>query len=164
LFISDNGPPFINSKTTFLEAGVRLPVLRRVPGQDVALVNQKMIPYIGILPTLLAWAGTELRSKLSASDVKAPVQRGRSMLPIATSSKITGLSPERSKVSRSHTFHEITNYYPTRFLRTARHKYDRNICWKSAGNSISLLLWTFMPAFLLRAYATKSERHIAIFK
>jgi N-sulfoglucosamine sulfohydrolase len=30
----------------------------------------------------------------------------------------------------SHTFHEITNYWPTRFLRTPRYKYHRNVAWQ----------------------------------
>jgi N-sulfoglucosamine sulfohydrolase len=38
--------------------------------------------------------------------------------------------PDWDKVYGSHTFHEITNFWPTRFLRTRRYKYHRNVAWK----------------------------------
>ncbi|KAH6999540.1 alkaline-phosphatase-like protein [Ilyonectria destructans] len=74
LFLSDNGPPFINSKTTLFEAGVQLPFLMRA--------------------------------------------LGRSMLPIAHCKE---LQPSWDCVFRSHTFHEITNYRPTRYMSDSRY-------------------------------------------
>ncbi|KAJ9261715.1 hypothetical protein DTO195F2_3973 [Paecilomyces variotii] len=128
LFLSDNGPPFINSKTTLYDAGVRLPFLLRVPGSDSTsssgIVNSNIISYIDILPTFLDWAGHGDRP---IGDGHAGPRRGRSLLPIVHSTEI---HLDRSHVFGSHTFHEVTNYWPTRFMRTHKYKYHRNVCWK----------------------------------
>jgi N-sulfoglucosamine sulfohydrolase len=124
LFLSDNGPPFINSKTTLYEAGVRLPFLLRAPGiASRGLVNSNLVSYIDVLPTLLNWAG---HGALNAP--KGMLQRrGRSILPIINSSEpVEGWD----HVFGSHTFHEVTNYWPTRYMRNRRFKYHRNVCWK----------------------------------
>ncbi|KAL1870611.1 hypothetical protein Plec18167_007375 [Paecilomyces lecythidis] len=127
LFLSDNGPPFINSKTTLYDAGVRLPFLLRVPSSGSAstgIVNPNIISYIDILPTFLDWAGHGDRP---TGDGHAGPRRGRSILPVVHSTEI---HPNRSHVFGSHTFHEVTNYWPTRFMRTRKYKYHRNVCWK----------------------------------
>lgn len=121
IFMSDNGPPFLNSKTTLYDAGIRLPLIIRQPGCGSGSRNPNMVSYIDILPTILDWAGYK--------DVKQtdPPRLGRSLLPIMASPTI---DESWTRVFGSHTFHEITNYYPTRFLRTTRYKYHRNVAWK----------------------------------
>ena len=121
IFTSDNGPPFLNSKTTLFDAGIRLPLLMKCPGFSADVVNPNMVSFIDILPTLLDWA--EYRKPQTAE----PKRRGRSLLPILTSSLARD---DWTQVFGSHTFHEITNYYPTRFVRTTQYKYHRNIAWK----------------------------------
>ncbi|RGP71248.1 n-sulfoglucosamine sulfohydrolase [Fusarium longipes] len=123
LFLSDNGPPFINSKTTLFEAGVRLPFLMRATGFTAKNVNPNLVSYVDILPTFLDWAG---HSNV-ASQAGYVQRKGRSILSIAGSSEP---QPGWDHVFGSHTFHEITNYWPTRFMRNRRFKYHRNICWK----------------------------------
>ncbi|KKY21959.1 putative n-sulfoglucosamine sulfohydrolase [Diplodia seriata] len=124
LFLSDNGPPFINSKTTLFEAGVRLPFLLRAPGISApGSVNPNLVSYVDILPTFLDWAGHG-----GANAPQGRIQRrGRSILGVLAKE-----SPDEawSHVFGSHTFHEITNYWPTRFMRNRRFKYHRNVCWK----------------------------------
>ncbi|RGP68708.1 n-sulfoglucosamine sulfohydrolase [Fusarium sporotrichioides] len=123
LFLSDNGPPFINSKTTLFEAGVRLPFLMRAPGLTTRNTNPNLVSYVDILPTFLDWAG-----HASMPSQPGCIQRkGRSILSIAGYSEY---QPGWDRVFGSHTFHEITNYWPTRFMRDRRFKYHRNICWK----------------------------------
>ncbi|KIK53261.1 hypothetical protein GYMLUDRAFT_49427 [Collybiopsis luxurians FD-317 M1] len=120
IFLSDNGPPFINSKTTLYDAGVRLPLIVRSPGSASSVVNPNLISYVDILPTILDFAG--------AKEKNNNLERlGRSFLPILASAD--DLS-DWDKVYGSHTFHEITNYWPTRFVRTRRYKYHRNIAWR----------------------------------
>ncbi|KAK2808591.1 hypothetical protein FQN50_004623 [Emmonsiellopsis sp. PD_5] len=118
VFMSDNGPPFVNSKTTLYDAGVRLPLIIRRPGGDPGVKNPNMISYIDILPTFLDWVGhPEVRGK----------RQGRSFLSIMDQNdQVAGWDT----VFGSHTFHEVTNYYPTRYMRTRRFKYHRNIAWK----------------------------------
>jgi N-sulfoglucosamine sulfohydrolase len=117
VFVSDNGPPFLNSKTTLYDAGVRLPLIVRVPGWRAA-VNPTLVSFVDLLPTWLDFAGIR---------VGQSTRRGRSLLPLVSSDEI---EPGWLEVFGSHTFHELTNYYPTRFVRTKRYKYHRNVCWK----------------------------------
>ncbi|RSH91370.1 hypothetical protein EHS25_009669 [Saitozyma podzolica] len=117
VFVSDNGPPFLNSKTTLYDAGVRLPLIVRVPGRRAA-VNPTLVSFVDLLPTWLDFAGIR---------VGQSTRRGRSLLPLVSSDEI---EPGWLEVFGSHTFHELTNYYPTRFVRTKRYKYHRNVCWK----------------------------------
>ncbi|KAL1888216.1 hypothetical protein Sste5346_009690 [Sporothrix stenoceras] len=125
LFMSDNGPPFINSKTTLYEAGIRLPFIVRAPGLVTpgGCVSNNLVSYIDILPSMLDWAG---HPGLPAVDGRLH-RRGRSFLPILDCEVD---NPAWSHVFGSHTFHEITNYWPTRFMRNRRYKYHRNVCWK----------------------------------
>jgi N-sulfoglucosamine sulfohydrolase len=121
VFLSDNGPPFLNSKTTLYDAGVRLPLIINHPQGMPGVRNPNFVSFIDILPTFLDWAGNATTSNTTSQRL------GRSILPILNES-----SPQEgwTQVFGSHTFHEITNYYPTRFIRTTRYKYHRNIAWK----------------------------------
>ena len=119
VFLSDNGAPFINSKTTLYDAGIRLPLIVRSPNHSKGVVSSNLVSYIDILPTLLDWAGhAELKGE----------RLGTSILSILS---INGEEPQwQNHVFGSHTFHEVTNYFPTRVLRTKRYKYHRNVAWK----------------------------------
>lgn len=117
-FLSDNGAPFLNSKTTLYDAGVHLPLIMRRPGGEAGVANPNLVSFTDILPTFLDWAGIE---------ADPGPRRGRSLLPIIGE---TRLLPDWQQVFGSHTFHEITNYWPTRFMRTPRHKYHRNVAWQ----------------------------------
>ncbi|KAI9928698.1 hypothetical protein MW887_001915 [Aspergillus wentii] len=123
IFLSDNGPPFLNSKTTLYDAGIHLPLIIRQPGGAREVKNQNLISFTDILPTILDWAGYREPPDASPS----PQRKGQSLLPILSNPSVEG---NWEKVFGSHTFHEITNYYPTRFIRTNRYKYHRNIAWK----------------------------------
>lgn len=122
IFLSDNGPPFLNSKTTLYDAGVCLPLIIRQPGSPSAVVNPNMVSYVDILPTILDFVGAGL--SVTASDKR---RLGRSVLPVL--SETTEL-PDWDEVYGSHTFHEVTNYWPTRFVRNRRYKYHRNLAWR----------------------------------
>lgn len=126
VFMSDNGPPFINSKTTLYDAGVRLPLLVRAPGHTPGVTNQHMVSWLDMLPTFLDWAGHAGRQPAEGFHGPRP---GRSLLPIIDRTGID-VDPSWSRVFGSHTFHEITNYWPTRYMRDRRYKYHRNVCWR----------------------------------
>jgi N-sulfoglucosamine sulfohydrolase len=115
LFLSDNGIPFPNSKTTLYEAGTRLPLLVRAPGLTRAgSTCQAMVNWADITPTLLEWSGA------SGPDYSL---HGRSFLEPLRNPSAAGWD----QVFFSHTFHEITMYYPVRGTRTRRYKYLRNL-------------------------------------
>jgi N-sulfoglucosamine sulfohydrolase len=117
LFLSDNGIPFPGAKTTLYDAGIHLPLIVCKPGQKKQdVVNGAMVSWVDILPTLLEWAG-----------VKAPASlAGRSFLGILEEENPKGWD----RVYASHTFHEVTMYYPVRAVRTRTHKYIRNLAHK----------------------------------
>ncbi|KAJ5187843.1 Alkaline phosphatase-like alpha/beta/alpha [Penicillium cf. viridicatum] len=59
--------------------------------------------------------------------VSLPYRIGRSILPVLAE---TSPLEDWGQIFGSHTFHEITNYWPTRMMRNRRYKYHRNIAWR----------------------------------
>ncbi|KAJ5885494.1 hypothetical protein N7495_010004 [Penicillium taxi] len=119
IFISDNGPPFINSKTTLYDAGTHLPLIIRHPKVSPA-VSPNLISWVDILPTILDFTGHPAAHDRSK-------RLGRSILPLLGNSSSL---EEFNQVFGSHTFHEVTNYWPTRYIRDRRFKYHRNLAWR----------------------------------
>ncbi|TKA24532.1 hypothetical protein B0A50_06690 [Salinomyces thailandicus] len=130
IFVSDNGAPFVNSKTTLYDAGVRLPLLVYQPGSKGGVINPNMVSFLDILPTCIDWAGVKGEDIRTENTGKSPPRRGASFLPIISQSQTLPNEQWRQHVFGSHTFHEIQNYWPTRFLRNHRYKYHRNIAWR----------------------------------
>lgn len=119
LYISDNGAAFPQAKTTLYEPGMRLPCILKAP--DAAMRGgtcDGLITWADITPTLLAYAGAA---------VDPAAFHGRSFCPIVNAREP---SDWRDEIYASHTFHEITNYYPMRVIRTKRFKFIWNIAWK----------------------------------
>ena len=119
LFISDNGIAFPGSKTTLYEPGMCLPAIMRWPQQKARGVrSEAMISWVDLAPTLLDFAKVQpnLPYKL----------HGRSFMSVVDEPAAKGWD----EVFASHTFHEITMYYPMRVLREGRHKLIWNIAWK----------------------------------
>lgn len=113
VFVSDNGIPFPNAKTNLYEAGTRLPFIVRAPRQTRrGLVNNAMVSFTDLAPTFLDWAGAP------------PAEmHGRSFLPVLEQENPSGWD----QVFMSHSFHEVTMYYPMRAVRTRQFKYIRNL-------------------------------------
>ena len=125
VFLSDNGPPFINSKTTLYDAGVHLPLIMRDPDLiPPGIVSPNMVSYIDLIPTFLDYTGN---ASLNFPSNKLTIRRGRSLIPIIAETKPL---PDWSHIFGSHTLHEIANYWPTRFMRDRRFKYHRNLAWQ----------------------------------
>lgn len=115
VYLSDNGIPFPGAKTTVYEPGVRLPCVVRDPFQEQrGYVCNAMINWADITPTLLDYAG--------ALPENAPFH-GRSFRAVLGEENPAGWD----EVYASHTFHEVTMYYPMRAVRTRRHKLIWNI-------------------------------------
>ncbi|CAG9978373.1 unnamed protein product [Clonostachys byssicola] len=132
IFVSDNGSPFVNSKTTLYDAGVRLPLIVRCPreGNEAGAVNPNMVSFLDIVPTCIGWAGKTDAEIATSNTGKSPQRLGRSFLQILHATEMLPSEEWTQHVFGSHTFHEIQNYWPTRFMRTKRFKYHRNIAWK----------------------------------
>ncbi len=115
IYISDHGPPWPGAKTTLYEPGMHSPLIVRSPDQAKrGVACDAMVSWADLTPTLLEIAGA-----------KPPKYRlhGRSFLPVLERERTSGWD----EVYASHTFHEITMYYPMRVVRTRRWKLILNL-------------------------------------
>jgi N-sulfoglucosamine sulfohydrolase len=118
IYISDNGIAFPGAKTTVYEPGIRLPCVVRNPfTRKKGIVTNAMVTWADITPTILDFAQA-LPEK--------PNFHGRSFLSILEKENPEGWD----EIYASHTFHEITMYYPMRVVRTRRYKLIWNIAHK----------------------------------
>ena len=116
VYISDNGMPFPGAKTSVYEASLRLPCVVRDPGaKKRGVVNEAFVSWVDITPTILEFAGVKPIGKVKL--------QGRSFLPILDETKPAGWD----EVYASHTFHEVTMYYPMRVVRSGQYKLIWNI-------------------------------------
>jgi N-sulfoglucosamine sulfohydrolase len=114
VFISDNGIPFPGAKTGVYEPGLRLPCIVRDPDATRrGVVSEAFVSWVDITPTILDFAGVRGRTR----------RQGRSVLPILAEPKPN----DWDEIYASHTFHEVTMYYPMRVVRSGRYKLIWNI-------------------------------------
>jgi len=118
MYISDNGMAFPGAKTTVNEPGIKLPCIIKDPTNSVkGITNNAMISWVDLTPTILDMAKVNYREK----DF-----HGKSFKNI-----IPEKNPEGwNEVYASHTFHEITMYYPMRVVRSDNYKLIWNIAWR----------------------------------
>jgi N-sulfoglucosamine sulfohydrolase len=115
IYISDNGIPFPGAKTTIYDSGIRMPMIVCSPTLNKNnFVNQSMISFVDLVPTILDWTTTE------GPEYELP---GKSFMSILDKEKPSGWD----EVYQSHTFHEITMYYPMRAVRTRKFHYIHNL-------------------------------------
>jgi N-sulfoglucosamine sulfohydrolase len=132
IYMSDHGAAFAGAKTTVYEAGLRSPLIVRHPRVARRGVRSNaMISWIDITPTIVSFAGG--RSPLYGQPIElvelrdqVPAQHGfhgRSFLPVLEQDSPQGWD----EVNASHTFHEVTMYYPMRVVRDRKFKLIWNI-------------------------------------
>ncbi len=115
IYVSDNGIAFPGAKTTLYEPGMNLPCVVREPfAGKPGIVTDAMVNWADIVPTVLDFAGVEVGEKNV---------HGRSFLPVLQGAPSSGWD----EVYASHTFHEVTMYYPMRVVRERRYKLIWNI-------------------------------------
>lgn len=115
IYISDNGIAFPGAKTTLYEPGMNLPCIVRTPWQkSKGITTDALINYADLAPTILDFANAAPR------DYEF---HGRSFQPVLEREHTTGWDTTYA----SHTFHEITMYYPMRVVRERRFKLIWNI-------------------------------------
>ena len=113
IYISDNGMAFPGAKTTLYEAGMQLPCIAKLPNQKVEKVSNTMISWADLTPTILDVAGAIESDTLF---------QGLSFLPA-----LEGNAMDRPEIYASHTFHEVTMYYPMRVIRGEKYKLLMNL-------------------------------------
>ena len=115
MYISDNGIAFAGAKTTLYEPGMRLPCIIRDPISGRRNTeSDAMISWVDITPTILDYAGA-LKEDASF--------HGHSFKATVGKDHVDGFD----EVYASHTFHEITMYYPMRVVRNRHYKLIWNL-------------------------------------
>lgn len=118
IYISDNGIAFAGAKTTVYDPGIRLPFILKTPWQEnKGIVNNAMLSWVDLTPTILDIAGI---------DPLKLILHGKSFKGILEQEKPEGWD----KIYASHTFHEITMYYPMRVVQDRRYKLIWNVAWQ----------------------------------
>jgi N-sulfoglucosamine sulfohydrolase len=118
IYMSDNGVPFPGAKTTVYEPGLNLPCIVRNPAaKKRGVVSEAFVSWVDITPTILDFAGVK--------PARLRKLHGRSFLPVLEQEKPDG----RDEVFASHTFHEVTMYYPMRVVRSGKFKLIWNIAY-----------------------------------
>lgn len=150
VFLSDNGPPFPGAKTTLYDPGMRLPLIVRDPSlPKQGVVSDAMVSWVDLTPTVLDYCGV-------TPTAQSPIQPAENKGSRTTERQNPGRNPTRTvrpnggqpvtfagrsylsavggqnddkfrEVRASHTFHEITMYYPMRVLVQDNYKYIFNV-------------------------------------
>jgi N-sulfoglucosamine sulfohydrolase len=115
IYISDNGVAFPGAKTTLYEPGMKLPCIVRRPGQQKkGITCDALINFADLAPTICDFAGAlSGQNTFQSRSFKAVLEQEH---------------PKGWDVTyASHTFHEITMYYPMRVVRERKYKLIWNI-------------------------------------
>ncbi len=146
VFTSDHGMAFAGGKTTVYEPGLRVPFVVRDPYVEKrGFETDAMISHIDITPSLVDFAGGlnkknngpkiwtnpkrywQKRGMFQGDNLDGELEfrswHGKSWMPV-----VKGDADEHhDAIFASHTFHEITMYYPMRVVRDKKFKLIWNI-------------------------------------
>ncbi len=115
IYISDNGVAFPGAKTTLYEPGMNLPCIVRNPLQkNKGITCNALINFADLAPTIMDFAeALPQKSEFQGKSFKSVLERE---------------NPWGWDITyASHTFHEITMYYPMRVVRERRYKLIWNL-------------------------------------
>lgn len=133
VYTSDHGMAFPGGKTTVYEGGLRVPFIVRNPYSKAQGTEcNALISHVDITPTMLNFAGG-LDRKTGAAKAEIATRPGRKPQPYVFHGKswlevLDKENPEGwDEIRASHTFHEITMYYPMRVVRNREYKLIWNI-------------------------------------
>ncbi|HUT46056.1 MAG TPA: sulfatase, partial [Sedimentisphaerales bacterium] len=115
IYISDNGVAFPGAKTTLYEPGMNMPCIVRSPQQEKkGIACDALVNFADLAPTIVDFAGAlSGNNSFQGKSFKMALEQEH---------------PEGWDVTyASHTFHEITMYYPMRVVRQRRYKLIWNI-------------------------------------
>ncbi len=142
LFLADNGPPFPGAKTTLYDPGARLPLIVRDPTQPRRGTTDALVAWTDITPTILDWCGVTPkpappvapRENGGGPEGARPAKNAKAQ-PVTFHGRsfVKALSDEHAakngfgEIFGSHTFHEVTMYYPMRSVISGRYKLIFNI-------------------------------------
>lgn len=138
IYISDNGIAFPGAKTNVYEPGIKLPCIIKYPDNPKTnRIAEEMISWVDLTPTILDIACVLDKSKkvLEYEYLKSEANwdntvnrefQGRSFKSV-----LNGYPQgEWNEIYASHTFHEITMYYPMRVVIHGNLKMIWNIAYQ----------------------------------
>ncbi|HLQ46841.1 MAG TPA: sulfatase [Planctomycetaceae bacterium] len=188
IFLSDNGPPFPGAKTTLYDPGARLPLIVRNPtqprvtGVSPVRTTDALVAWVDITPTILDWCGVTPkpappivpRENGGSPEGARPATKAKTQ-PVTFHGRsfLKALNDEHAsqhgfgEIFGSHTFHEITMYYPMRSVISGRHKLIFNIAHELpypfasdlyASPTWQMALKTKLPTYGLRSTSAYIHR------
>lgn len=125
MFISDNGPPFPGAKTNLHQAGMNLPLIVRSPDAETrGIACDARANWADLAPTILDFCGVTPKPappiRPTANVGPSQQRRQKNLRPVEFQGRsfLSVLEHEHPEgwdnAYASHTFHEITMYYPMR--------------------------------------------------
>jgi N-sulfoglucosamine sulfohydrolase len=138
IYISDNGIAFAGAKTTLYQPGINLPcIIKNARGVNGGEVSDAMVNWADLTPTILDLAGVLPQANaLMQERVDDPEMDWNN----TANANLQGKSFKRvlenidepgwDETYASHTFHEITMYYPMKAVITRKYKLIWNIAWQ----------------------------------
>ncbi len=115
ILLSDHGMPFPGAKASPFEAGHNCPLIIAHPkGTGAGQQCDALVNWCDIMPTVLDAMQVD-------KSLWPTALTGSSLLPLIDSPK----GPWRDLTFYSHSFHEVTNYFPYRVARGKQYKYVR---------------------------------------
>ncbi len=182
LFLADNGPPFPGAKTTLYDPGARLPLIVRDPTQPRRGTTDGLACWADVTPTILDWCGVTPKSappvvprENGGSPEGARPAKNAKTQPVTFHGRsfLNALADENAakrgfdEIFGSHTFHEVTMYYPMRSIIRGRHKLIFNIAHELpypfasdlyASPTWQMALKTKLPVYGLRSTSAYIHR------
>jgi len=166
MYISDNGIAFPGAKTTLYDPGMRLPCIVRNPLIDRKNdVETAKVNWADLTPTILDFAG--IYEKLDGENAsfgegvdndmgEFDSFHGRSFKSVLE----TGNNEGWDETYASHTFHEITMYYPMRVVISGDYKLIWNIAhglsYPFATDLWASATWQYIMNNNKKMYANRS--------
>jgi N-sulfoglucosamine sulfohydrolase len=134
IFLGDNGPDFVRSKTSCYLAGVRVPFIVRWPGVvDRGRVSEALVSGVDIAPTLLAAA--------SAVPEEGYRMSGVSLLPVLHETQAS----VRQVLPVEYTAHAgAAHFFPRRGLTDGKYLYIKNLL-AGTRNPVVIQPWKMPP-------------------
>jgi len=138
IYISDNGIAFAGAKTTVYQPGINLPCLvKNADGSNKGMVSDAMINWADLTPTILDLAGVLpaanrlMEERVNDAELNWNNQAVASLQGQSFKTVLDNLETEGfDETYASHTFHEITMYYPMKSVITRKYKLIWNIAWQ----------------------------------
>ncbi len=132
ILLSDNGPPFPGAKTTLYQPGMNLPLILASPDATArGITCDARVSWVDIAPTILDFCdvtptlGGPRSPNMSngPNQPPSPASHGRSFLDVLDEEHPEGWDTTFA----SHSFHEVTMYYPMRVVISGDYKLIFNI-------------------------------------